>query len=80
MLPDYSNSISSSVRLFIPKGPTDKAFICMVSEEQQRLGRSLPIHMLLVLDAVKQLHRATVQDVTERIHTDESRVLFLKLL
>lgn len=46
----------------------------MVSEEQQRLGRSLPIHLLLALDAVKQLHRASVQDVAERIHTDESRV------
>lgn len=74
LLPDYSNSTQSSVKLFIPKGPTDKAFICMVSEEQQRLGRSLPIHLLLALDAVKQLHRATVQDVAERIHTDEGRV------
>ena len=46
----------------------------MVSEEQQRLGRSLPIHLLLALDAVKQLHRASVQDVAERIHTDEGRV------
>ena len=74
LLPDYSSSTQSSVKLFIPKGPTDKAFICMVSEEQQRLGRSLPIHLLLALDAVKQLHRASVQDVAERIHTDESRV------
>ena len=74
LLPDYSNSTQSSVKLFIPKGPTDKAFICMVSEEQQRLGRSLPIHLLLALDAVKQLHHASVQDVAERIHTDEGRV------
>ncbi len=74
LLPDYSSSTQSSVKLFIPKGPTDKAFICMVSEEQQRLGRSLPIHLLLALDAVKQLHRASIQDVAERIHADESRV------
>ena len=74
LLPDYSSSTPSSVRLFIPKGPTDKAFIRMVSEEQQRLGRSLPIHLLLALDAVKQLRRVSVQDVSERIHTDESRV------
>ena len=25
LLPDYSNSTQSSVKLFIPKGPTDKA-------------------------------------------------------
>ena len=73
LLPDYSSSTQSSVKLFIPKGPTDKAFICMVSEEQHRLGRSLPIHLLLTLDAVKQLHRASVQDVAERTHTVESR-------
>lgn len=30
LLPDYSSSTQSSVKLFIPKGPTDKAFICMV--------------------------------------------------
>ena len=30
--------------------------------------------MLLALDAVKQLHRSSVQDVAERIHTNESRV------
>ena len=60
--------------MFISNRPTDKAFICMVSEEQQRLGRSLPLHLLLALDAVKQLHRASVQDVAERTHTDESRV------
>lgn len=74
LLPDYSSSTQSSVKLFIPKGSTDKAFICMISEEQQRLGRSLPIHLLLALDAIKQFHRASVQDVAKRIHTDESRV------
>lgn len=38
----------------------EHCFNCMVSEEQQRLGRSLPIHLLLALDAVKQLHRASI--------------------
>lgn len=38
----------------------ERRFNCMVSEEQQRLGRSLPIHLLLALDAVKQLHRASI--------------------
>jgi len=74
LLPDYSQSTSTSVRLFIPKGPTDRAFIRMVSSEQQRIGRSLPIYSLLVLDSVKCLHRATVQEVAERIHTDENKI------
>ncbi len=74
LLPDYSQSTSTNVRLFIPKGPTDKSFIRMVSAEQQRIGRSLPIYSLLVLDSVKYLHRATVQEVANRIHTDENKI------
>lgn len=73
LLPDYSGSTATSVRLFIPKGPTDKAFIRMISAEQKRLGRPLPIHSLLALNAVKQLHRATVQDVASQMHTEENR-------
>jgi ATP-dependent DNA helicase RecG len=74
LLPDYAQSTSSGVKLFVPKAPTDKAFIRLVSEEQQKLGRSLPIHSLLVLDAVKQLHRAKIEDITQRLHTDETRI------
>ncbi len=74
LLPDYSQSSTTSVKLFIPKGPTDKAFIQIVSAEQQRLGRSLPIYSLLVMDALKVLHRASVHVVAEYLRTDESRV------
>lgn len=74
LLPDYSMSTSTGVRLYIPKGPTDKAFIQMISAEQHRIGRTLPIYSLLVLDSVKHLHRATVQEVAERVHTDESKI------
>jgi ATP-dependent DNA helicase RecG len=74
LLPDYAQSTSSSVKLFVPKGPTDKAFIRLVSEEQQHLGRSLPVYSLLVLNAVKQMHRATIEDVTGLVHAEESRV------
>jgi len=74
MLPDYSKSTQERVKLFIPKGPTDPNFIRMISAEQKRLGRSLPIYSLLVLDAVKALHRASVTDVAEYARIDENRV------
>ncbi len=72
-LPDYSHSTTGSVRLFIPKGPTDKAFIQMLSHEHQRTGRSLSIYSLLVVSSLRQFHRASVQDVVADIHTDERR-------
>ncbi|WP_138294344.1 MULTISPECIES: RNA-binding domain-containing protein [unclassified Clostridium] len=73
LLPDYSKSTATRVELFIPKGPTDKAFIQMVSTEQKRLGRSLPIYSLLVLNALKNLSRASIRDVAEYLNIDESR-------
>lgn len=72
-LPDYSQSSSSHVKLFIPKGPTDKAFIKMLSDEQHRIGRTLPIYALLAMNSLKELHRASVHDISVHIHYDESR-------
>ena len=74
LLPDYSRSTASRVVLFIPKGPTDKAFIRLVSAEQKRLGRSLPIYSLLVLNALKNLSRGSVHDIAEYLKIDETRV------
>ena len=73
-LPNYSQSNATSVRLLIPKGPVDKAFIQMVSEEQQRIGHSLPIHSLMTLNALKMLHRASVNEIASFLHKDEARI------
>lgn len=74
LLPDYSATTDSRVNLFIPKSMPDKAFIKMLADEQQRIGRSLPIHALLVLNALKHFHRASVRDLREDIGMEETRV------
>jgi ATP-dependent DNA helicase RecG len=74
LLPDYSATTDRSVRLFIPKSPPDKAFVKMISDEQKRIGRSLPIHALLILNALKHLRKASICDITENIHIEETRV------
>lgn len=74
LLPDYSESNSRSVQLFIPKGLPDRAFVRMLSEEQQRIGRSLPIYSLLVLNSLKQFRRATVHELSMDIHTEENKI------
>lgn len=73
LLPNYSQSSTTNVKLFIPKGPTDKAFIQMISHEHQRTGRSLPIYSLLVMNSLRKFHKASVQDVAEDVNTDEAR-------
>jgi ATP-dependent DNA helicase RecG len=74
MLPDYSQSTQTNVKLFIPKGPTDKDFIRMISDEQQRLGRSLPIYSLLVLNDLKRTGKSSVTEIAERLAINENRV------
>lgn len=74
LLPDYSQSTRSSVRLLIPKGLPDKNFVRMISEEQKRLGHSLPIYSLLVLNTLKQLHQATIPEIAKLLKRDEGRI------
>ena len=74
LLPDYSGTTDVRVNLFIPKSMPDKAFIKMLSYEQQRIGRSLPIHSLLVLNSLKHLHRGSVKDLIEDIKIEETKV------
>lgn len=76
LLPNYSQSTATSVKLFIPKGPTDQSFIHMISSEQKRVGRSLPIYSLLVLNSLRRFHKATVQDVADdtNIHENRARI------
>ena len=74
LLPDYSATTDNRVSLFIPKSLPDKAFVKMLADEQQRIGRSLPIYALLVLNSLKHFHRASVRDITEDIHSEETKV------
>lgn len=74
LLPDYSQSSSTMVKLFIPKGPTDSAFISMISLEQQRTGKSLPIYTLLILNTLKRFNRLTSQEITDELKLDENRI------
>lgn len=74
LLPDYSQSSSNRVKLFIPKGPTDKAFIQMISEEQKRLGRMMPIYSLLILNILKSVSRISLQELSEELKMPESKI------
>ncbi len=72
LLPDYSQSNSRTVKLFIPKGPTDKAFIKMVSDEQKNRGKSMPVYSLLVLNLLKNTSKLTLSEMIGELHMSES--------
>lgn len=74
LLPDYSNSTDRLVKLLIPKSLPDKAFTKMIANEQNKTGRSLSIHYLLVLNCLKMHHRLTINEIAEEIHSDLTRI------
>ena len=45
----------------------------MISNEENRLGRSLPINSLLILSTLQSLRRASLHELAERIHITEAR-------
>ncbi len=72
LLPDYSQSTANSVCLFIPKSAADPAFVRMISEEQSRLGRTLPVHSLLVMNLLKDSPKITMHEIVDELHLSES--------
>ena len=74
MLPDYSSSTTVTVSLFIPKSNPDIQIVRMISNEQNRTGRPLPINTLLVLNALKDAPRATVEELAIVVNLTETIV------
>lgn len=73
-LPDYSESTSKMVKLFIPNSIPDKAFVQMIFEEQNKSARNLPIQSLMVLNYLKSVNQATANEIFEYIGGNESRI------
>lgn len=74
LLPDYSQSNERKVHLFIPKGPTDKVFVQMISAEQQKSGKALPVYSLLVMNLLKNANRLTLQELSDELKITDSRM------
>ena len=73
-LPDYSLSTSVTVSLFIPKTAPDVQLASMISNEQIRLGRPLPINTLLVINMLKDAPRSSIDQVATAANLPESIV------
>jgi len=73
-LPDYSETTSSYVKLFIQRAEPDLPFAKMISNEERRLGRPLPINSLLILSALQNQRRLNIQEIAATLNVGEPRV------
>lgn len=72
--PDYSESTSTRVKLFIQRGEPDFAFAKMISDEQDRRGKLLPINTLLILSCVNNERRVSLKRIIEFTNLSEAKV------
>lgn len=70
-LPDYSATTSATVSLLIPRCKVDIQLTKMIANEQNRLGRPLPINTLLVLNMLKDMPRSDVKQLSEALNLSE---------
>lgn len=73
-LPDYSESTTRNVKLFIPRGAPDKRLVSLISDEQKRLGSPLPLNSLFVLNVLKSNRRMTLVEISEECAIPESKL------
>lgn len=70
-MPDYSGSTATTVSLFIPRSNPDPQIAKMIANEQNRLGRPLPINMLLTLNALKDMPRSDIAQLSAALNLSE---------
>lgn len=73
-LPDYSESTSSSVRLFIPRGMPDKKMVALISEEQKKTGEPVSLTALFVLNALKHNRRMSLNEISTECNIPEAKL------
>ena len=74
LLPDYSASTTVTVSLFIPRSVPDVQIATLISKEQNRIGRSLPVNTLLVLNLLKDIPKAAVSQIAAFVKLPEMMI------
>ena len=71
--PDYSESTQRCVKLFLQRAKADIAVTKMISNEENRKGRSLPINSLLILSALQNERRLDIHRISQITNISENR-------
>ena len=72
--PDYSESTSRTVKLFIQRAKADLAFAKLIADEQERQGKPLSIYTLMILSVLKYERRSTAYRIVELTNLSENKV------
>ncbi|MGM9941536.1 MAG: RNA-binding domain-containing protein [Bulleidia sp.] len=72
--PDYSESTSRTVKLFIQRAKADIPFTKFIVEEQNRQGKPLSIYTLMILSVLHTERRCTVERIVELSNLSENKV------
>ncbi|WP_027396414.1 RNA-binding domain-containing protein [Anaerovibrio lipolyticus] len=73
--PDYSDTTSTNVRLFIQRAKADDMFTKFISDEQNRRRSPLSIYALMILSLLKNEKRLTVERIVEMTHLAKGKLL-----
>lgn len=72
--PDYSESTSSTVKLFIQRAKADLPFIKFLADEENRRGKPLSIYMLMVLSVVHRERRVSIERLAEATNLSNNKI------
>lgn len=72
--PDYSESTSTNVKLFIQRAKADDKFTKLIADEQNRQGKSLSIYALMILSLLKTERRVTLDRIVSMTNLGEGKI------
>ena len=72
--PDYSESTSTNVKLFIQRAKADDKFTKLIAEERNRQGKSLSIYALMILSLLKTERRVTLDRIVSMTNLGEGKI------
>ena len=72
--PDYSESTTTIVKVFIQRAKPNIPFLRMIYEAGRRNGKSLSINSLLILSLIEFERKVTLQGIIEKINLTETRI------
>lgn len=72
--PDYSDSTSKNVKLFIQRAKADLSFARFIADEQNRRGKPLSIYMLMILSVINSERRVNVKRLVEATNLSENKI------
>ena len=72
--PDYSQSNSTTVSLYLSNAKADFEFLKMIIEQEEKQGFEMPIDTLIILSRLKDERRLTTADFAESVQKSETYI------